>query len=249
MQLETVQDDDAFDPRALRPAQAAGLSDATLEEINRLWTIVRVFSNTAHDINNALQVIGGSTELLEALELDPIVKRRVAAIRVENAKAAVTINRLLAYARTSGESVLRLDVWPIVESAISMRLASVSRGRISLTIDGAHDAPVWVAAEPNRLLQALLDLLLVAEDGVLHRANAKIVVSVALDGTWVAIQLAASAGERGVDDAELPVPGALTAAAQLWAAWHLATALGGDVTMSGVAHARTLTLRLPAAPA
>ena len=33
--------------------------------LNRLATVARVLSGTAHDVNNALQIIGGSAELLE----------------------------------------------------------------------------------------------------------------------------------------------------------------------------------------
>lgn len=100
---------DPSDLRASRPALAAGLPDDALQEINRLWTIVRVFSNTAHDVNNALQVIAGSAELLEARDLDSAVRRRVETIRVEAAKAAITINRLLTYARSGALPIVALE--------------------------------------------------------------------------------------------------------------------------------------------
>ena len=59
-----------------RPAVTKGLPDEALQEVNRLWTIARAFSNTAHDVNNALQVIAGSAELIEARELDPALRDR-----------------------------------------------------------------------------------------------------------------------------------------------------------------------------
>jgi hypothetical protein len=55
----------------LRPSLAAAVPDESLEEINRLWTIARAFANTAHDVNNALQVIAGNAEFASTQALEP----------------------------------------------------------------------------------------------------------------------------------------------------------------------------------
>lgn len=231
---------------SLRPAEAAGLSDDTLDEINRLWTVVRAFSNTAHDVNNALQVIAGSAELLEARDLDPAVRRRVETIRHETGKAAAAVDRLLTYARAPRQPAQRLDLWTLVESAVGMRLASVGRGRVNLSVDRQAPGAVWIAAEAAKVLQAVIDLLLVAEDRVTGRRNARIVVRVTAEGETATVEVA-SGCDTEAEGAATETAGelaGLTTAAQLWAASHIATAHGGRVEVDG----GTLSLLWPAAP-
>ena len=234
------------DLRALRPAQAAGLSDDTLEEVNRLWTVVRAFSNTAHDVNNALQVMSGSAELLEAGDLDPAVRRRVEIIRIESVKAAATIKGLLSYARAPRQAAQRLDVRVLVDNAVGMRLASVGRGRIALSVDRDGSSPAWVEGDPPKILQMLIDLLLVAEDLVIGRCDARIVVRVH-SGQDVRVEVASDfdrAGD-GVESRREAIADAaeLTHGAQLWAASHLAARQGAQIDVDG----GTFTLRWPPA--
>lgn len=228
-----------------RPLQTEGLPDDALEEINRLWTIVRAFSTTAHDVNNALQVIAGSAELLESRDLDPAIRRRVEAIRVESGKAAQTIDRLLSYARAPRQPAQSLDLWTIVDSAVALRMASLGRLRIALSVDRSAQVPVQVSGQATKVLQALLDLLLIAEDNLAGRARARIAVRVGVESNfgYVTIETSADHGERtqeGSADVGRTAE-TLTKDAQGWAAARIARAHGGEIVVDEA----TLTLRWP----
>lgn len=231
----------------VRPTVAAGLADATLEEINRLWTIVRAFSNTAHDVNNALQVIAGSAELLEGRELEPPVRKRVETIRSEAARAATTINRLLSYAQSQPALPQRIDLWPVVEGAVAMRAASANRSRIVLSLERSDATPCWASVDAARTTQALLDLLLAAEDVVARKKNARIVVAVKEAGAMVEVTAVASCDEPAMVGADAAEQEELTAAAQIWTAGTLARSQGGAIRIENTANGSTLTLALPAA--
>jgi signal transduction histidine kinase len=235
-----------------RPPMAAGVPDATLLEVNRLWTIVRAFSNTAHDVNNALQVIAGSAELLEARDLEPAVRRRVETIREEASRAATTINRLLTYTRAEPGAAQAIDLWPVVEDAVAMRVASAGRHRIVMRIEGREasgSGPCWARVNAARTTQALLALLLAAEGVIAQKRGARIAVGLATDADRVRLQIAASCdedvsdGER-VDDERM----ALTGDAELWAAASLMAAEEGSLQIEPSGQGRTLTLTLPGAP-
>ncbi len=233
--LATVSD--PADLTSLRPRQAHGLSDETLEALNHLWTVVRAFSNTAHDVNNALQVIAGNAELLEARELDPAVRRRVEIVRTESGKAAATISRLLDFARGSRQPSQRFDLWPLVDAVVAMRLSSVGRGRITLTVDREGAQPAFIVGESFKVQQLLMDLLLTAEDRVAGRAKARITVSVTREGRGVSVAIRSSSEAADVDGPDtsdaLPAPDGLTRDAQLWAAAYLAALDGGVLTVDG----------------
>jgi len=229
-----------------RPEAAGDLSEAALLEINRLWTIVRAFSNTAHDVNNALMVIAGSAELLEARELEPAVRKRVETLRVEAARAAAAVDRLQTYARAEAGAVQIVDLWSLVESSAAMRAASAGRHRIVLTVARGDTGARRARADATRVLQALLDLLLAAEDAVSLRRGARIVVSVQAEGEMVVVRVEASS-EEGAGPASPGPASALTAGAQLWSAAAIAAQLGGRVSVASAVSSRTLSLMLPAA--
>lgn len=233
-----------------RPSLAGAIPDATLEEINRLWTIVRAFSNTAHDVNNALQVIAGSAELLESRELEPVVRRRVETIRTEAARAATTINRLLSYARAQPASPQTIDLWPIVEAAVAMRLASTNRNRVVLAVERPDPKPCWANVDTTLTTQALLDLLLAAEDAAANHRNARITVGLAEHENTIRVRVTASADDEIAATGNLhdAAATALTAGAQVWAAGSLAATQGGGVTAERAPRGWVLTMSVPAAP-
>ena len=227
-------------------------TDAALLEINRLWTIVRAFSNTAHDVNNALQVISGSAELLEARELDPAVAKRVEAIRGQAAKAAATIERLLSYARYNGAAAVHtVDLASIVESAVAMRAGSLIRARIAVRFDRSDSAPYWIVADRHRALQAVLSLLLSSEDDVRERAEARIDVRLERQGEGVRVSISGSVAagiELAAPADRSPTSPAGTTGRDLLSAARLAAEPAGQLTVTeGQSGARTLALTFPAA--
>jgi signal transduction histidine kinase len=254
------------DPRLARPEAAAALPDAVLAEINRLWTIVRAFSNVAHDVNNALQVIAGNAELLAAQPLAQDVARRVDTMRVQALRAAMVIDRLLKYTRAQELADRQIDVWPVVEAAVALRTASLNRRRIRLTAERDDIQPIVATADHAVLLQALLDLLLAAENGAPAQAGARIVVRAMRRENHAVVEVvatapAASAGSPGAirasgtrtpagdaspESAKLPAHLSLTRGSELWAAAHLAAALGGEVKVSESEREMTLSLLLAA---
>src|SRR5437868_2293054 len=123
----------AFDPT--RPEATKPIPDEGLEAINRLWTLSRAFSNVAHDLNNALQVISGNAELLDAPDVEPAVRRRVDAIRSEAARAATVLNQFLTYARSTPADLGSIDVAELVGTAVVLRAASARRLRINISTE------------------------------------------------------------------------------------------------------------------
>ncbi len=236
-----------------RPAIAAGLPDEALQEVNRLWTIVRAFSNTAHDVNNALQVITGSAELLEARDLEPTLRRRIETIRMQAGRAAAIIERLLLYAREAPETCGTFDLAPLLESAVAMRACALNRARIGISIERSDSEPYWIAGDRNRTLQALLDVLLSAEETVKPGRDARIGVRLDRQAQAVALSVTAAAGAEANVAQVAPATrrassvAAVTTDAEIWAAVHLVTAQRGTVHVRRTELAVTLTLSFPAA--
>ena len=234
------------DSRLTRPPIAADLSDETLEEINRLWTIARAFANTAHEVNNALQAISGNAELLGTKELDPVTLRRVSSIGAEANRASTLIHTLQAYARAERDATPLIDLRLVVVKAVGLRTASLRRERIVVE-QAVPDNAVLVAAPGSRLLQILLNLLLEAERALHGAKSAKITLRIDTRPGESAVVVHASAAEWQATDAsagERPL-GGLTDGAQLWVARYLAEQAGGNVAVTSATGERDWTLTLP----
>ncbi len=240
-----------------RPAGTQGLPDEALQEVNRLWTIVRAFSNAAHDVNNALQVIAGSAELIEAREIDPMLRRRVEAIRMQAARAASSIDRLLSYSRDSREGQRTLDLGALVDAAVAMRAYALGRAHIHIAVDRSDSEPRWVAVDRNRALQAFLNVLLWAEETVKACRNGRIGVRFGrnLETVFVAVT-ATGDGEGPI----VPFPGAdppstgaehlsavasVTLNAQIWAAAQLVAIERGTLQFVEGATTATMSVSFP----
>lgn len=232
-----------------RPSIAVGLPDESLEEINRLWTIARAFANTAHEVNNALQVIAGNAELLRAKELEPAVQRRIDAISAETARASSLISTLQAYARADRDPAPLVDLAAIADRAVSLRAAALRRERIAIDLDAISRRPVPVAGPGSRLLQILIDLLLEAERALQGRSAARITVSCESQAGTATVRVSGAASDlhaaEGSPQGVASV--ALTTDAQLWSACHLAERAGGSVTVASAEGTRDWTLSVPAA--
>jgi two-component system, NtrC family, sensor kinase len=235
-----------LDPAAVRPTDAADLPNEALEEINRLWTIVRAFSNAAHDVNNDLQVIAGNAELLEGRDLDPVMRRRVQAIREQAVAAAATVNRLLAYSRSEPATPGPVDLSEVVKTAVAMRRSSLNRARVSIASEPGPE-PCWALADGSRTLQALIDLLLAAEEIVKGGPKARILLRVGRETDVVEVLVTGDAGAAMTGSTPASSrAAAMASGTQLWAAAHLAVSQGGSLNIVDSEAGRTWALRLPA---
>jgi K+-sensing histidine kinase KdpD len=220
------------------------LSDDALEELNRLWTVARIFSSTAHDVNNALQVISGSAEMLEAQSgLDEATERRVVAIRRQAARAAEAIDRLLTYARSTGGGVQHVDAAPLVQAAVAMRAFSLNRARVTVEPAWPADESWPVRADPRKALQLLLNVLLEFERVFAATTSARLRIDISREAADIVITATGegegeSAGAGGTLDA--------VADAQVAVARRLAEAMEGSLMMTRTgSRSATAAIRLP----
>ncbi len=245
-------------PNPLAATDFAAIAADDLTEINRLWTIVRAFSSTAHQVNNALQVIGGHAELLDASTLEPAVRDRVQAIRAQVGKAAATIEQLLSYSRSAEPSRHALDLAALTDAAAAMVRTSLGRARIGVAVERPDSAPLLVAADRNRTIQALLSVLLSREDAA--RTVRSAVITARLERRpnecAVAVSVAGAGPLEAAPNAAEPhgAPNAvwLLAAARLAAkpAGRIVVSAGTSSGASGnPADAEIVTLVYPEAPA
>jgi signal transduction histidine kinase len=174
-------------------------SDAAVE-INRWWTIARIVTNVAHELNNTLQVISGNVEMLQARgPLDEATERRTKSIAAQAARAANAVDQLLGYARDATSGIQAVDVHEVCSLALAFRSMSLGRARIAATLTRDDREPFPARADRQLVLQLVLDVLLSAERNLAGRAGASITVRVGREDrdTVVTVDVTASGPATG----------------------------------------------------
>lgn len=131
---------------------------AWLARVNRLALLSRLVATTLHDMNNALQVIGGGVELLQLQPVDIGAVTR--AIGGKTDRANVLLQDLSRFMRDAGDAVEPVDLRALAEQALALRHFSLARLRIAATVEGEATT---VPAVRREVLQVLLNLLVNAE--------------------------------------------------------------------------------------
>lgn len=138
-----------------------------LEAANLHATVAQLLSTVIHQVNNALQTIGGHAELLKS---DPGVtettKRRAATITGVTDRTAEMLASFQVFTRPPADAAVH-DLREIAARALAFRHYGLGRARIQATIEGTECAPV--RAEVRPLMQAVLNVILNAEQSMTGR--------------------------------------------------------------------------------
>ena len=158
--------------------------------LNRLATIARLVAGAAHEVNNALQVIGGSAELLQnRTDLPEPVQKTLTRIRDQAARAASAMTGVVALSRAQPDGATYLvDVCDIATRAVELRRYSIGRADLTVQLDVPSE-PQLVTGHRLHLLQAALNMIQNAEQVLAPRRSGRILVAVVPDGDHVVLRV------------------------------------------------------------
>jgi signal transduction histidine kinase len=225
-----------------------------LLEINRLRVVARVVSNAAHDVNNALQVIGGSAEMLGGRStIGPVEQRRVQAIASQAERIAATLERLSAITRLEMGGRQSVDLTRLLDDAVALRAFSLGRARIAVQIDKPAGASCVVSADRRRILQLFLNLLLNVEQALSSRPGASLTIHFQRsEREWDIVfadngpGLDQAARAHLVNGASCPAAGRDLSGMGLWLSARIAEQHGGHLDTLESPAGTSLRVRLPA---
>jgi signal transduction histidine kinase len=147
--------------------------------LNRLSTVTRLVAGASHEVNNALQVISGTVELLlGSPDLPEPVTQALERIGAQSARAAAAMAGVTALSRSVAEAKAPLDLRMVVSRAAALRRYSIGRAGQTIAVEPG-DVPLIVVGDGPQLLQALVNLIDNAEQALVGRPAGHIVVRAA----------------------------------------------------------------------
>lgn len=151
-----------------------------LEAANFHAIVAQLLATVTHQVNNALQTIGGHAELLRT---DPgasaTTMRRGEAIAGVTARVADLLAEVQALARPPSTAA-PLDLHALAETAVALRQYSLQRAKIQARIEGDHRPRV--GTDTHALLQVVLNLIMNAEHALERVTHGVIELSVSRIG-------------------------------------------------------------------
>lgn len=152
-------------PEALgAPARDLGAGDLVFA--NRLITLELVLPNVTHEINNALQVIGGLGEIIATKPgISDDVAHKLQRIHGQAVRCSGLLRELLHYARRD-ESSPATDVARSIERALNLRRYHLGRSRVTLHVEPTTEGGATARMDSQHFEQVLVNLMLNAEQSV-----------------------------------------------------------------------------------
>ncbi len=148
----------------------------------RLSAIGELVAGVAHEINNPLQTIVGSVELMIEDRPHASMRRDLETVRREAARAGQIVRNLLSFVRRGAPDRFGADLNDIVKATVALRGYHLQQRNITLEMR-LHDGPLPVLVSREEIQQVILNLILNAEQAMAASGRGNlIVVRTAADG-------------------------------------------------------------------
>jgi signal transduction histidine kinase len=232
----------------------ADLTTDDLIALNRQATVARLLSALAHDVNNALQVISGSVELLQGRSgLDEPLQIGLERIGGQVSALAGAVAAVTAFSQQAQSEVeTSVSIGATVLRAVALRRTAIGRTSIALTVDAGGAGEVRVRGRAPHVLLAVLNLVHRAEQTLFRRPGAQLTVRAYAEGADAVVRIEDNGPAIPSDDrARLFEPFASTGSRPevlglgLPVSALIARAHGGSLTLEPLDAGSRFELRLP----
>ena len=224
--------------------------------LNRSASAARLMAGVIHEVNNVLQVISGTVELLQTRpDVPPSMMPALERLSKQTARGAAIFAEAMVFTRASTSGADRVNLREVAEHTLSLRAFFIKRANLTSKLVAPEGMRFHVMGNRGQIQQALMNLIVNAE---LASAGTKGEIVIELDekeGFVVARVIDVGPGMPAAEREKMfeafvstrePTEGA---GLGLWAARTIAVNHGGSVTVEERPVGAALLLRLPAMPA
>ena len=220
--------------------------------LNRSATTAKLLSGAVHEVNNALQVISGTVEILQGrTDLGDPVTRALERVRNQSARAASALADVMLFTKSAIDESTRVDIREAVAYCLGVRRFAINRAGLSTRFEPEPAGNFDVVATRGLIQQAILNLIVNAEQA-LADTRGTIEVEIRNSGAWVEVRVADEGSGILVEPRERVFEPFVStrdpwqgAGLGLWAARAIVEAHQGTLTIDDRPSGAAFVLRLP----
>jgi PAS domain S-box-containing protein len=160
-----------------------------LVHTERLSAMGALVAGVAHEINNPLQTILGSAEVLLEEQALPSGRRELELVRLEARRAAQIVRSLLSFVRRTAPDRFAIDLNVIVAATLELRHYHLERSNILLDV-ALHPAALPVLVNREEIQQIVLNLVLNAEHALEKTQGGRISIRTLAQGPHQILEVA-----------------------------------------------------------
>jgi PAS domain S-box-containing protein len=154
----------------------------------RLSAIGEFVAGVAHEINNPLQSIIGTLELVLDRPHDPDLRGDLERTRFEAGRAGRIVRNLLTFVRQSPNERVLIDLNDTVKATVAVRAYDLEIGGIQTREEYAHVMPL-VLANRDEIQQVLLNLIINAQQAMADNAKRALSVRTFMLGSDAVVEV------------------------------------------------------------
>jgi signal transduction histidine kinase len=207
-----------------------------------------------HEVNNVLQVISGTVELLQTRpDVPPSIMPALERLSKQSARAAAIFSEVMVFTRGTVGEVTRVNLREVAEHSLALRAFFIKRANLTAKLVAPEQLRFNVMGSRSQIQQAVLNLIMNAEHAStgtkgeivveLGAADGAVTLRVIDPGPGVPADTAERAFDAFVSTRE-PADGA---GLGLWAAREIAAAHGGTLVLQPRPAGAAFVMRLPGA--
>ena len=165
-------------------------SQRELVQAERLATIGRMASSISHDLRHYLAAMYANAEFMAGPELSPVEREEL----LSEVRAAVNgmtelLDSLLLFTQTGRTLHREFESIPLLlQRAVAMLRAHPAARGVQISVEGLVSSTAWV--DGQKLGRAVFNLLLNACQAALHSPSPAVILSLAIDETFLRIHVA-----------------------------------------------------------
>lgn len=229
-------------------------SETVLLALNRSATAARLLSGVVHEVNNALQVISGTAELLSGrTDLPESVAPALDRLRRQTARAAGVLSDVQLFTRGSLSERTRVNLREVAEHSLALRAFPIKRAGLTSRLQASETETFFVEGNRTQIQQALLNLIVNAEQALAGKSG-EIVVELTGEGDALAMRVTDRGAGMSVQPPDIAFQAFVTtrdpwegAGLGLWAARAIAAEHGGSIAVESPGEGTAVVIRLPRA--